>query len=94
MTPDEIARTVGTYGFGSTGRGTQALRAAQLALAPTGIAGTGIGLGAAAAQRAGIINPIEADDAPLTKFSKATAQGLADFNLANLASVGIQKVWV
>ena len=91
MTPDEIARTVGKYGFGSTGRGTQALRAAQLALAPTGIAGTGIGLAGAAAQRAGKLNPIEADDAPLTKFGKGTLQGLADFNLANLASMGIQK---
>ena len=91
MTPEEIARTVGKFGFGPTGRGAQALRAAQLALAPTGIAGTAAGLGTAAAQRAGLINPIEADDAPFTKFGKLTAQGLADFNLANALSMGIQK---
>ena len=75
----------------STTRAAQAARAAQLALVPTGIAGTAAGLGTAAAQRAGFINPIEADDAPFTKFGKFTAQSLADFNLANALSMGIQK---
>lgn len=69
----------------------QIRRAAQLALTPTGIAGTAAGLGTAAAQRAGLINPIEADDSPFTKFGKLTAQGLADFNIANALSMGIQK---
>ena len=71
----------------STTRAAQAARAAQLALVPTGIAGTAAGLGTAAAQRAGLINPIEADDAPFTKFGKFTAQSLADFNLANALSI-------
>jgi hypothetical protein len=75
----------------STTRAAQAARAAQLALAPTGIAGTAAGLGTAAAQRAGFINPIEPDDSPFTKFGKFTAQSLADFNLANALSMGIQK---
>ncbi len=72
-------------------RATQAARIAQLALAPTGIAGTAAGLGTAAAQRAGFINPIEPDDSPFTKAGKFTAQSLADFNIANALSMGIQK---
>jgi len=69
----------------------QIRRAANLALTPTGLTATGVGLAGAAAQRAGLLNPIEADDAPFTKFGKGTLQSLADFNLLNAASLGIQK---
>jgi len=77
--------------FADPSAGTKAARIAQLALAPTGIAGTGIGLAGAAAQRAGLINPIEADDSPITKLGKYSVQGLADFNILNALSMGIQK---
>ena len=86
-----VTRRTGERAFTSADRARQALRAAQLGAMPTGAGLMGAGMGQAALQRAGLINPIEKDDNAVTKTLKTVAGGSADFNLFNAANIYGQK---
>ena len=81
-----VTRRTGERAFTSADRARQALRAAQLGAMPTGAGLMGAGMGQAALQRAGLINPIEENDNPATKVLKTVVGGSANFNLFNAAS--------
>jgi hypothetical protein len=88
-----VTRRTGERAFTSADRARQALRAAQLGAMPTGVGLMGAGMGQAALQRAGLINPIEENDNPVTKTLKTLIGGSADFNLFNAANIYGQKAF-
>tara|TARA_X000001036_G_scaffold439943_1_gene493233 strand:+ start:2913 stop:4235 length:1323 start_codon:yes stop_codon:yes gene_type:complete len=88
-----VTRRTGERAFTSADRARQALRAAQLGAMPTGAGLMGAGMGQAALQRAGLINPIEENDNPATKTLKTLIGGSADFNLFNAANIYGQKAF-
>lgn len=88
-----VTRRTGERAFTSADRARQALRAAQLGAMPTGVGLMGAGMGQAALQRAGLINPIEENDNAVTKTLKTVAGGSTDFNLFNAANIYGQKAF-
>lgn len=88
-----VTRRTGERAFTSADRARQALRAAQLGAMPTGVGLMGAGMGQAALQRAGLINPIEENDNPVTKTLKTLIGGSADVNLFNAANIYGQKAF-